>query len=79
MENTGIDNEFVSTRYGALRVAHFVSIERAGNLKNNKPPAEMVSLDKIDANFAMVANIGTELQTCVYVYARDWLTDQIWQ
>lgn len=27
MENTGIDNEFVSTRYGALRVAHFVSIK----------------------------------------------------
>ena len=25
MEGTGLDNEFVSTRYGVLRVAHFVS------------------------------------------------------
>lgn len=28
MESTGLDNEFLSTRYGALRVAHFVSIDR---------------------------------------------------
>lgn len=26
MESTGVDNEFLSTRYGVLRVAHFVSI-----------------------------------------------------
>lgn len=26
MEGTGLDNEFLSTRYGVLRVAHFVSI-----------------------------------------------------
>lgn len=33
MEGTGLDNEFVSTRYGVLRVAHFVSIPE-GELLN---------------------------------------------
>lgn len=53
MENTGIDNEFVSTRYGALRVAHFVSIERPGNPRTI-PLARAILFD---ANFAMAANI----------------------
>lgn len=74
MEDSGLDNEFVSTRYGVLRVAHFVSIKTMENSSllqsaNNKIASFWGQFLWKRPAFWQVRckEVGdeTELQTCV--------------